>query len=83
MEGSRLLREQHISEDPTALIFREEAEAVPAEADFPEWKSTKQSLRHYKKSNAKNEHLELPFLKSFVFRLVIFSNNQIYYIFFA
>ncbi|RYG74088.1 hypothetical protein EU245_04260 [Lentibacillus lipolyticus] len=39
-EGSRLLREQHVSEDPAAAVFREEAEAVPAESDCPERNST-------------------------------------------
>ncbi len=29
VEGSRLLREKHVSEDPAAVVFREEAEAVP------------------------------------------------------
>ncbi|QKY70103.1 hypothetical protein Len3610_11340 [Lentibacillus sp. CBA3610] len=40
VEASRLLREKHVSEDPAAAVFREEAEAVPAESDWPERKST-------------------------------------------
>ncbi|WP_276608231.1 hypothetical protein [Aquibacillus halophilus] len=39
-EGSRLLPEQHASEDPAVVVFHEEAEAVPAESDCLERKST-------------------------------------------
>ncbi|WP_154648250.1 hypothetical protein [Oceanobacillus massiliensis] len=36
-----------MSEDPTAVLFREEAEAAPAESDFPELKSTTSPFGDY------------------------------------